>query len=147
MAESHEAAAREKSIHLATFTIDGPCEVLGDRDRLLQVFANLVGNAIKFTPTGGEVTLRLDRCGDDVQLSVRDTGPGISEIEREHIFERYWQAQPTAKKGAGLGLFITKGIIEAHGGKIWIESEPGAGSTFRFTVPKATTAERTDALQ
>jgi PAS domain S-box-containing protein len=143
--ESHEPAAREKSIHLATTAGDGPCELLGDRDRILQVLGNLVGNAIKFTPEGGDIALGLDRCGDEVQLSVRDTGPGISEIDRAHIFERYWQAEPMAKGGAGLGLFITKGIIEAHGGKIWLESEPGVGSTFRFTVPSAGSAEQAGA--
>jgi two-component system, chemotaxis family, sensor kinase Cph1 len=100
-----------------------------------------VGNALKFTPEGGTVTLRLDRCGDEVELSVQDTGPGISALDRAHIFERYWQAQPSSRKGAGLGLFIAKGIIEAHGGKIWIESEDGAGSTFHFTVPGASGVE------
>jgi signal transduction histidine kinase len=110
---------------------------------MVQVLTNLVGNALKFTPAGGDITPGLDRCKDEVLISVRDTGPGIHEADRAHIFERYWQAQPTAKRSAGLGLFITKGIVEAHGGKIWIESEPGAGSTFRFTVPNvATTAPR-----
>ncbi len=141
VAESHEPTAREKSIHLATATVDHPCELLCDRDRMLQVFSNLVGNAIKFTPEGGDITLGLDHCGEEVQLSVRDTGPGIGEDERAHIFERYWQAQPTVNRGAGLGLFITKGIVEAHGGRIWIESQPGAGSTFRFTVPRAVKTE------
>ncbi len=139
--EAHEPVARQRSIHLATVVSDDPCELLGDRDRLLQVFANLVGNALKFTPEGGNVTLRLDRCGDEVELSVQDTGPGISAIDRAHIFERYWQGQPTTKKGAGLGLFIARNIIEAHGGKIWIESEDDAGCTFRFTVPSAAKAE------
>ena len=141
VAEAHEPAARQRSIHLATVMSEAPCELLGDRDRLLQVFANLVGNALKFTPEGGEITLRLERCGEDVELSVQDTGPGISEVDRAHIFDRYWQAQPTTRRGAGLGLFIAKGIIEAHGGKIWIESEAGAGSTFYFTVPRAARAE------
>lgn len=141
VAEAHDPLARQRSIHLTTVIDDGPCELLGDRDRLLQVFANLVGNALKFTPEGGTVTLRLDRCGDDVELSIQDTGPGISSLDRAHIFERYWQAQPASRKGAGLGLFIAKGIIEAHGGKIWIESEDGSGSTFRFTVPGVSKVE------
>ncbi|HYO56144.1 PAS domain-containing sensor histidine kinase [Archangium sp.] len=111
--------------------------VLADRDRLLQVFSNLLGNALKFTPPGGWITVSARVEGSWVCFSVRDTGPGISPDALEHLFDRFWQAQRGDRRGAGLGLSIAKGIIEAHGGRIWAESEPGHGSTFFFTVPIA----------
>jgi PAS domain S-box-containing protein len=110
--------------------------VLGDRDRLLQVFSNLVGNALKFTPTGGEVVLAAQEEGEHVRFSIRDTGPGIPPESLAHLFDRFWQAQQGDRRGAGLGLSIAKGIIEAHGGQLRVESEVGRGSTFSFTVPR-----------
>ncbi len=109
--------------------------VLSDRDRVLQVFANLIGNAIKFTPKGGEITIRAECAGTDVRFAVCDTGPGIPPEHLSHVFDRYWQAKSTAKLGTGLGLSIAKGIVEAHGGRIWVESEPGQGASFIFTLP------------
>ncbi|HEX6558261.1 MAG TPA: ATP-binding protein [Longimicrobiales bacterium] len=111
--------------------------IYADRERMLQTFSNLVGNAVKFTPEGGEVHITAQVNGDDVVMSVRDTGIGISREDAAHVFDRYWQAQ-TRKKGKvgiGLGLVIAKGIVEAHGGRIWVESELGQGSRFDFTVP------------
>jgi signal transduction histidine kinase len=106
-----------------------------DRHRILQVFANLIGNAVKFTPPGGTITVRAERFADDVQFSVQDTGTGIPAEEIPHVFDRFWQAKSTSHLGTGLGLFIVKGIVESHEGFIWIESEPGVGSKFLFTVP------------
>ncbi len=99
------------------------------------MIANLVGNAIKFTSAGGEVAVRAEPWGGEVRLWVRDTGPGIPEDQRARIFERYWQAKETAHKGTGLGLSIAKALVEVHGGRIWVESKVGAGSTFFFTLP------------
>jgi signal transduction histidine kinase len=111
--------------------------VSADRDRVLQVFANLIGNAIKFTPRGGQITVRAEIDGPVVKFAVCDTGPGIPPQHLVHVFDRYWQAKSTAKLGTGLGLSIAKGIVEAHAGRIWVESEPGHGASFIFTLPAA----------
>jgi signal transduction histidine kinase len=108
-----------------------------DRDRILQVFANLIGNAIKFTPKGGTITVGAEPRDDEIRFSVADTGPGIPEDEIPHLFESFWQARAGGGEGTGLGLTICKGIITAHGGRIWVESERGAGATFYFTLPLA----------
>ncbi len=111
--------------------------VCADRDRVLQVFGNLTGNAIKFTPKGGRITIRAETDGHEVKFAVCDTGPGIPPEHLPHVFDRYWQAKSTAKLGTGLGLSIAKGIVEAHGGRIWVESKPGDGASFIFTLPAA----------
>ncbi|HUF65846.1 MAG TPA: PAS domain-containing sensor histidine kinase [Gemmatimonadaceae bacterium] len=116
--------------------------VLADHDRVLQVFANLIGNAVKFTPRDGRITLTAASENHYVLFSVSDTGPGIDESEREHLFDRYWQAQRLGRRGgAGLGLAISHGIVDAHGGEIRVQSEPGKGSTFTFTLPVAPPGE------
>ena len=108
----------------------------GDHKRLLQVFENLIGNAIKFTESGGRIVVRAASRGRDVVFSVTDTGRGIPSESLAHIFDRFWQAATRARRlGAGLGLPITKGIVDAHGGRIWVESELGRGTTFFFTIP------------
>jgi signal transduction histidine kinase len=104
---------------------------------MLQVFSNLVGNAVKFTPEHGTITVRAVEEEGGVHFSVTDTGPGIPESELPHLFERYWQAKKTSGTGAGLGLYIAQGIIGAHGGRIWVESKVGQGTTFHFTLPIA----------
>jgi PAS domain S-box-containing protein len=109
--------------------------IMVDRDRILQALANLIGNAVKFTPEGGSIGLRVELMEHAVRFAVSDTGPGIKPEHLERIFEPYWQATRTATLGTGLGLPIVKGIVEAHGGRIWVESEPGVGSTFYFTLP------------
>ena len=114
-----------------------------DTARLLQVLSNLVGNAIKFTPRGGVITVRIEPLGDEVRFAVRDTGPGIAPDQVPHIFGRFWQANRKDRRGIGLGLAIAKGIVEVHGGRIWVESTLGAGSTFYFTIPVAQ-ASRSD---
>jgi signal transduction histidine kinase len=116
--------------------------VLADRDRVMQVFANLVGNAVKFTPHGGEIVLGASSSEDGVRFSVSDTGPGIPEAERVRIFQRFWQGHSADRRGIGLGLTIARGIVEAHGGTIGLASPSGTGTTFEFTLPAAGAAKR-----
>lgn len=111
--------------------------VRADRERILRVLSNLISNAIKFTPIGGRVTLRVEPGDKDVVFAVEDTGPGISEADRERVFERFYRGEGARESGSGLGLAIAKSLIEAHGGEIWVESEEGAGATFFFTLPVA----------
>ncbi len=105
-----------------------------DPARLLQVLSNLLTNAIKFTPPGGKVTLQVERAGEDIDFAVRDTGVGIPGNKREAIFERFLQVTDD-RRGVGLGLYISKCIVQGHGGKIWVESQPGVGSSFHVTLP------------
>jgi signal transduction histidine kinase len=94
-----------------------------------------LGNAIKFTHPGGNVSLHVWRDGSDAVFEVADNGPGISAADQAHLFDKYWQARSTDRRGVGLGLAISKGIVEAHRGRLWVESEPGIGSRFYFTIP------------
>ncbi|MEO6210157.1 MAG: PAS domain-containing sensor histidine kinase [Gemmatimonadaceae bacterium] len=112
-------------------------EIWADRDRLLQVFDNLIGNATKFTAPGGRITVGARPTEGAVLFWVADTGAGISAADLPHLFDRFWQAQKADSRGTGLGLPIVKGIVEAHGGRIWVESTAGRGSTFYFTLPVA----------
>ncbi|HEY7235064.1 MAG TPA: PAS domain S-box protein [Gemmatimonadaceae bacterium] len=117
-------------------------DIWGDRHRLLQVFENLIGNALKFTAEGGRVTVGAVLKDKEVVFSVADTGSGIAPESLTHVFDRFWQASTRAGRlGAGLGLPITKGIVEAHGGRIWVESTLGRGTTFFFTIPSLTADE------
>jgi PAS domain S-box-containing protein len=127
-------AAQEKGIRLVCEAIDPAAKVPCDRSRVLQVLSNLLGNALKFTPSGGVVTLGASVEPTRVVFSVADTGIGIPEDARPHVFDRYWQGHG-GRKGVGLGLAIAKGIVEAHGGAIWVRSAVGAGSTFSFALP------------
>jgi signal transduction histidine kinase len=111
--------------------------VSADRERMLQVLTNLVGNAIKFAFEGGKVEICVDRTGEEVQFSIVDDGPGIAPAHLFHVFDRFWKGETGGNKGNGLGLFIAKGIVKAHGGHIWVESGLGQGATFRFTLPLA----------
>ena len=111
--------------------------VEGDERRIRQVVFNLLSNAVKFTPQGGQVTFRRQRDGE-VMVAVRDTGPGIAPEDQERIFEEFQQARDTngeRPEGTGLGLALSRSLVELHGGRIWVESEPGKGSTFTFTLP------------
>lgn len=112
-----------------------------DLSRLEQVITNLVGNAIKFTPTGGKVIVSASVQRGDLTVAVEDSGPGLEPAEIEHVFERFWQVRKTAQQGTGLGLAICKAIIEKHGGKIWVESQKGHGSRFLFSLPVATQSQ------
>jgi signal transduction histidine kinase len=127
------AAAKPVTIALGEVTPDAA--VLCDKERVLQVLSNLIGNGIKFSPPGAAVRLAARRAGAEVEVSVSDDGPGIAPDALSHIFERFWQVRETARQGTGLGLYIAKGIVEAHRGRIWAESTVGVGSTFRFTLP------------
>ncbi|MBX3465440.1 MAG: response regulator [Planctomycetes bacterium] len=135
--------AREKSIELEVDAGSAAAvDVVCDQDRVLQVFNNVVDNAIKFSSAGQKITLRATPREQEVQFSVSDRGPGISPDRLAHVFDLYWQAEETPRErmGMGLGLAISKGIVEAHGGRIWAESQVGKGSTFFFTLPIAGSA-------
>jgi two-component system, cell cycle sensor histidine kinase PleC len=112
--------------------------VQGDERRIRQVVFNLLSNAVKFTPQGGEIDVSAARVDGEVQVAVRDTGPGIGVQDQARIFEEFQQAHDSngeRPEGTGLGLALTKSLVELHGGRIWVESEPGKGSTFTFTLP------------
>jgi PAS domain S-box-containing protein len=115
-------------------------EVWADQDRLFQVFANLIGNAVKFTKAGGRIVVGAVPRDGEVLFWVSDTGSGISADDMPHLFDRFWQGRNAGLQGAGLGLPIVKGLVEAHGGRIWVESTPGKGSTFFLTIPTASSA-------
>ncbi|MDQ6718076.1 MAG: HAMP domain-containing histidine kinase, partial [Gemmatimonadota bacterium] len=129
--------AEEKGISVETRLDASAGDVLADEPRIHQVLANLIGNAIKFTPSGGCITVSTRVLEDSVEFCVEDTGPGIAADQLPHIFERYWQSRRTERHGAGLGLPIAKGIIEAHNGTIRAESEAGGGARMYFTLGRA----------
>lgn len=131
----HKPIAAEKNIDLVQ-SIQTPLPKLcGDRDRLLQALSNLLGNALKFTPNGGTVRLEVQRVDQRVRFTVEDSGPGIALNDIPHLFEPFWQAKKTAHLGAGLGLKITRAIIEAHGGVIRVFNVPAGGACFTFDLP------------
>jgi len=142
--EAQKALAASASIDLQSNLAEELPEVWADRDRLLQVFENLIGNALKFTGAGGCITVGAAPRGGEVLLWVADTGAGIPSEHLPHLFDRFWQGRPGERRGAGLGLTIVKGIVEAHGGRIWAESTPARGSTFFFTIPTSPRADRWD---
>jgi signal transduction histidine kinase len=137
--EVHEIFRPQANAASVVLTCNAPTDlpdVYADRHRVLQVLSNLIGNAMKFTPAGGEVhCVAARRNENEVMTTVSDNGPGIPKENLSDIFNPYWQAKRTARMGAGLGLPIAKGIVEAHGGQIWVESEPGKGTSFSFTLP------------
>jgi len=137
--ESHRPLADHKSLRLEAEVAPEIPEVDADRDRLLRVLANLVANALKFTPAGGRIVVGAERfaAGREVRFYVADTGPGIAEEDLPHLFVPFWQAAPQSKGGSGLGLSIAKRIVEAHGGSVWVDSPPGEGSVFSFTLAAA----------
>lgn len=137
-------AAGRTGVFLSFEVEDDLPPVQADRQRILQVLDNLLTNAIRYTPQGGRVTVAADVRGDGVCLRVVDTGPGIPPEVRRHVFDRYWQGEGPSRGGAGLGLAIAKGIVEAHGGEIGVESEVGRGTTFHFTLPVAPGREEKD---
>jgi len=135
-ADSQRLVAQQRGVTLAV--IDAvPCPVLADDARIDQVLGNLVGNALAHTPHGGRVTVAAERVGDQVRVSVSDTGPGIAADDLSRIFDRFWRGGECRSHGAGLGLSIAQAIVEAHGGRIHAESTPGQGATFTFTLPLA----------
>ncbi len=129
--------AAGNTIRLETSIDESLPPVLADTARIQQVLSNLVGNAVKFTPRNGRITVCAERIDGEVRFGVIDTGPGIPPEQVPHIFGRFWQAKTSDRRGIGLGLAIAKGIVEAHNGRIWVESHVGLGSTFYFTLPSA----------
>jgi signal transduction histidine kinase len=129
--------AAEKGVALAREIDDACPEVWGDRERLGQVFSNLIGNAIKFTPAGGRVLVRAAADRDHVRFVVEDDGAGIAEEDLPHIFDRYWKMDRADRSGSGLGLSIARGLVELHGGRITVESTRGKGSRFSVYLPAA----------
>ena len=126
--------ARARKLSLKMDLGRDPCRLWCDGDRIQQILSNLIGNAVKFTREGGKITARTRRVGDQIVFSVQDTGTGIPADQLAHVFKPYWQAEPT-RKGLGLGLSVAKAIVDAHGGRIWVESAVGQGSTFSFALP------------
>jgi signal transduction histidine kinase len=133
--ETYLPAASEKGISLLCVTPDTALPAYCDSGRVLQILTNLVSNALKFTARGGSIVIRGERAADGLTVSVSDTGIGIPAEQLERVFERFWQVGKDDRRGLGLGLNISRWIVEAHGGKIWAESVPGSGSTLRFTLP------------
>ena len=130
-------SALELGIDLASRVPADLPQVSVDDRRIVQVLSNLCGNALKFTRRGGTVSVSADRNGAAVQLTVRDSGIGISRENLRHVFDRFWQAKRASRASVGLGLAISKSIVEAHGGQIWVESTEGEGTAFHFTLPVA----------
>jgi signal transduction histidine kinase/DNA-binding response OmpR family regulator len=133
--DSHSMLASEKALRLQVEPVAEETRVRCDRDRMLQVFSNLVGNAIKFTPEGGQIVLSVAQHPEGVEFSIRDTGPGISSEHLPRLFHRFFQVEPANRNGVGLGLSIVKAIVDAHGGTLSVESVPGQGTVFRFALP------------
>jgi signal transduction histidine kinase len=135
--ELMQPLASEASIALVTEFIVPLPHVSADAERIGQVFSNLIGNAIKFTPAGGTITLRADSVDGRVWFSVTDTGPGIPKEHVDQVFGQFWQARKSDRRGIGLGLTIARGIVEAHGGTIGLDSEIGVGTRFWFSLTVA----------
>lgn len=133
--ELHQPITEERGMRLVHRSNAVGIDIACDRHRVLQVFSNLIGNAIKFCRPGDTITVGAQRDGPDVIFSVVDTGPGIQADIVSHLFEPYVSGAGHAKQGAGLGLYIARRIVEQHGGRIWVESERGAGARFLFTIP------------
>ena len=134
--ETFRPLAGKRSIQLEAIPPEDGVAVRADPLRVSQIVSNIVGNAIKFTPEQGSVTLRSAADGNHVSFHITDTGPGISPADMDHLFDNFWQVR-NDHRGVGLGLPIAKGLVEAQGGRIWCESAPGRGSTFSFTLPRA----------
>ena len=134
----HELLAREQGGRIELKLPDHPVPVLADKDRVLQVLANLIGNSLKHAK-GSSIAVTLAERNGQAVFAVADQGPGIPAEELPHVFDRYWQGRKRKRNGAGLGLAIAKGIIEAHRGTIAVESKPGRGTQFEFTLGRAAT--------
>ena len=133
--DAFEPIAAAKRITLDADAAAWPLRARVDGDRILQVLANLVSNAIKFTPAGGRVSISVGIKKNELQFAVSDTGIGIPENALEGVFERFHQVSRGEHRGLGLGLHISKFIVEAHGGRMWVDSKVGAGSTFHVALP------------
>jgi PAS domain S-box-containing protein len=129
--------AAEKGIRMECPAVEGSTIVRIDAPQIHRVLANLIGNSIKFTPRGGTIRVDTIATGEEVRVSIADSGPGIAAEELPHVFDRYWQARRGDRRGVGLGLAIAEGIVTAHGGRIWAESGPEGGAVFHFTLPRS----------
>jgi signal transduction histidine kinase len=129
--------AAERSIRIERELPAALPRIACDERRLVQVLGNLVGNAIKFARDGGRVRFRAWEEGREVRFAISDDGPGIAPDQVPHLFERYWKGSGESRRGTGLGLYIVKGIVDAHAGRVWVDTKLGAGSTFTFTIPIA----------
>jgi signal transduction histidine kinase len=127
--------AKSKAIDLTITCPQDVRPICADPDRVVQVLSNLVGNALKFTPENGKVSVDVCALPGEARFSVRDTGPGMSDEDLPHLFEQFWKANGHGKMGKGLGLYIAKMIVEDHGGRIWAERGTSGGSAFFFTIP------------
>lgn len=141
--DAFEPVASTRGIAIATNVANDALLATFDHDRILQVLANLMSNAIRFTADGGRIEISVQPVDNEVQFSVIDTGTGIARDDLTAIFDRFWQAPSTKRRGLGLGLYISRCIVEAHGGKIWAESEPGRGARISFTLPGADSGRQT----
>lgn len=135
--ETFRPLAATKKISLQTDVKAGSLLGRFDHERLLQVLSNLVGNAIKFTQEGGRIEIAVETTEQEIRFAVADSGVGIAADKLEVIFDRFWQNTQRDRSSLGLGLYIARCIVEAHGGRIWADSHPGQGSTFHFTLPGA----------
>jgi len=133
--ELYRPMACEKSLSLTLAVPDGPVRARADHNRIFQVLSNLLSNAIEQTRPGGRIVVSAAMPGPDVQVVVRDNGPGIPESELERVFEGFYRLPGSNARGLGLGLYICRAIIRSHGGRIWASSGPEGGSAFSFTVP------------
>jgi signal transduction histidine kinase len=135
--EAHKQEAAEAGLSLTVESALPEARVLADHERIGHVFSNMIVNAIHHTPTGGNVTLGAHALNGFMRFAVTDTGKGISQEYRDRIFEKFFRVPDTEPRGTGLGLYIAREIVRSHGGDIGVESEPGKGSMFWFTVPIA----------
>ncbi len=133
--EALQVTASAKGVSLEVQDVQGPYLAEFDHDRMLQVLANLIANSIKFTPKGGSIRVRCERGGESLVFCVEDTGEGIPVAMLEAVFERFWQVGNNDRRGLGLGLYISRCIVEAHGGNIRAESSQGQGTRMHFTLP------------
>ena len=133
--DTFQAQAAAKGVSLVAELVPPPSLAAFEPARILQVLANLLSNAIKFTPANGKVVVRVERIGGEVRFAISDTGEGIPADKMEAIFERFLQITENDRRGLGLGLYISKCIVQGHGGRIWAQSRIGEGSTFCFTLP------------
>lgn len=130
-----QPTAAAQGVTLEVLISERPLKVWFDHGRMLQVLANLISNSLKFTPRGGTIRVEAERGASELRCAVHDTGSGIPSEMLEAIFQRFWQVQANDRRGVGLGLYITRCIVEAHHGRIWAESPSGRGSTLRLTLP------------
>jgi signal transduction histidine kinase len=135
--EAIRPLAAEAGVHVAAQPRSPVPAVDGDRARVQQVLQNVLSNAVSVTPRGGAVCVGYRRRGDHVVFYVADGGPGVAAEDRRRIFERYWRGPEAGHRGVGLGLSIAKGIVEAHGGRLWVAARRGRGAVFRFSLPIA----------